>query len=281
VEESAVFEYLVEYKKLPETFNVGHYRFDKPLTANSLINKIKHGHQDPIKVVFNSIRNLKELAGVVGTQVMFDSLDLQHKLVDFEMITKYGFTEETFSTMFIPNTYQVYWTISPDDFIKRMNSEYKKFWNQERLGKANNLKLSPVEVSILASIVEKETAVRSEMRTVAGVYLNRLRIKMPLQADPTVVFASGDFEARRVTNKMLAIDSPYNTYKRQGLPPGPIWIPSSFSIDAVLNFEKHDYVFFCASPKMDGTHIFAKTLRQHNQNAEEYRRVLNKMRIFR
>ncbi len=281
IKENFIFEHLVRYKNLPETFKPGHYRFDKPLSANSLVNKLKSGQQNPVKVVFNSVRNLSELAGIVGNQMMFDSLQLIQMLKDPATVQDYGFSGENLATMFIPNTYEVYWTMSVNDFVRRMNSEYKKFWSQQRVEKAKKLNLSPIEVSILASIVEKETAVRSEMPVVAGVYLNRLRIRMPLQADPTVVFASGDFGARRVTNKMSAIDSPYNTYKKQGLPPGPICIPASFSIDAVLNYQMHDYLYFCASPKMDGTHIFAKTLRQHNQNAEEYRRMLNKMRIYR
>lgn len=280
IKHTTLFNKIAQRKSLPQKFKKGYYKFSKPLPLNKLFNTIKYGHQTPVNIVFNSIRNLPELAGIVANQMMFDSSEIASLFKNIEVIESYGFDSETFPTMFIPNTYELYWTTSPVDFIKRMYAEHQKFWNKQRLMKAENLKLSTVEINILASIVEKETAIKSEMPTVAGVYLNRIRKKIPLQADPTIIFAMGDFSIRRVTHRMLETNSPYNTYKYKGLPPGPICIPSSHAIDAILNYEKHEYLYFCASPSLDGSHIFAKTLRQHNQNAEEYRRTLNKLKIF-
>jgi UPF0755 protein len=183
-------------------------------------------------------------------------------------------------TLFIPNTYEFYWNTSADKFIERMYVEYKHFWSKSRLNKAQKIKLTPEQVIILASIVEEETIKDDEKPTVAGVYLNRLHKNIRLQADPTVRFAVGDFEIKRILNKHLKIDSPYNTYKYAGLPPGPICIPTISSIDAVLNYKKHDYLYFCAKDDFSGYHAFAKTLKQHNINATKYRKALNKNRIY-
>jgi UPF0755 protein len=182
--------------------------------------------------------------------------------------------------MFIPNTYNFYWNISAKDFIIRMQQEYQKFWTQARLAKALNLGLSPTQVSILASIVQKETNKADEMPIVAGVYINRLRRAMPLQADPTLIYAWNDKEIRRVTNVHTALNSPYNTYLNVGLPPGPICIPSIVSLNAVLNHTEHKYLFFCAREDFSGYHAFAETLAQHTQNARRYQRALNKANIY-
>lgn len=281
LENNLAFERIAKYKNLEKSFKPGRYVFERSISANDLVNTFKYGRQTPLNVVFNSLNNLNELAGKLGNQMMFDSIDIQRELSDNEVIESFGFNKETFPAMFIPNKYQVYWTDTPMAFLKRMKREYDKFWNKEGIERAKMLNLTPIEVSILASIVEKESFVASEMPTIAGVYLNRLKANMPLQADPTVVFATGKFSVRRVTKKMLAVESPYNTYKNTGLPPGPICIPSIQSINSVLNPQKHEYLFFCASTKMDGTHVFAKTLRQHNANAEKYRKLLNKKRIYR
>ncbi len=274
------FERIAKYKNLPKSFKQGHYLFERSLSANDLVNTLKYGRQTPINLVFNNVTDLSQLSGKVAKQMMFDSIELQKELFDNQVFEKFGYTKETFPAMFIPNKYQIYWTDSPMEFIKRMKSEHDKFWNNERKEKAKILNLSYIEISTLASIVEKESSIIGEMPIIAGVYINRLRLKMPLQADPTVVFANGTYSVRRVTKKMLAIESPYNTYKNTGIPPGPICIPSIQSIDAVLNHKKHDFLYFCASTKMDGTHLFARTLRQHNQNAEQYRNLLNKKKIY-
>lgn len=280
IKNNPIFITLSKIKKLQTTFKRGHYRFENYTTINNLINRLKHGHQSPINVVFNSQASIEQLAGTISRQMMFDSAELQNKLTDIQVIEKYNFTPSNFATMFIPNTYQVYWTYTPDEFIERMYNEYNKFWNNERKAKAKALNISPIEVSILASIVEKESSIAHEMPTIAGVYLNRLRINMPLQADPTVIYANKAFSAQRVTKAMLVIDSEYNTYKNTGLPPGPICIASTQSINAVLNHTKHDFLYFCASTTMDGTHVFAKTLKQHNKNAIKYRKELDRRKIF-
>ncbi len=276
-----IFTCLARYKNFPERIKPGYYRWENPSTINHLINGFISGAQTPIKVVFNSVTTLNQLAGIVGQQLMIDSVQLISLFSSGEIIAQYQFTQETFPAMFIPNTYEFWWNTAPESFIERMHREYLLFWNETRLEKAKQLKMTPVEVSTLASIVEKETAIMLEMPVVAGVYLNRLKLRMPLQADPTVIFAHGNPDVKRVTLKMLEINSPYNTYKNAGLPPGPICLPSIQAIDAVLNAQKHDYLYFCASPELDGTHRFAKTLQQHNRNADEYQRKLSQMRIYR
>ncbi|MCK9255795.1 MAG: endolytic transglycosylase MltG, partial [Bacteroidales bacterium] len=191
-----------------------------------------------------------------------------------DLAKKYGFNENTFLAMFIPNSYEFYWNTSAEQFVERMAKEYKNFWTEERKQKAANLGFSQSEVSTLASIVEAETQKNDEKARIAGVYINRLNIGMLLQADPTVVYATGDFFLKRVLNKHLEINSPYNTYKYSGLPPGPINIPSISSIDAVLNYEKHNYKFFCAKDDFSGYHVFAVTNAQHEANARKYHQAL-------
>ena len=190
------------------------------------------------------------------------------------------FNRQTIVAMFIPNTYEVYWNVSPERFMARMKREYKAFWNASRQEKAQAAGLSPVEVSVLASIVEEESAAVDEYPVIAGLYLNRLKAGIPLQADPTVKFAVGDFSLRRILDKHLEVDSPYNTYKYAGLPPGPIRIPSIQALDAVLNYTKHRYLYMCAKEDFSGRHNFAVTLAEHNRNAARYRSELNRRKIF-
>ena len=211
---------------------------------------------------------------------MIDSIDIANLLTEKSILQEYNFTKQTLPALFIPNTYQVYWNISAKDFLNRMFKEYKRFWTEERQNKAKAIGLTPIEVSILASIVEEETNNKSEKPMVAGLYINRLKKGMPLQADPTVKFAWQDFTLRRITNKHLTIDSPYNTYKITGLPPGPIRIPSPEGIDAVLNYSKHNYLYMCAKEDFSGTHNFASTLSEHNRNARKYWDALNKRKIY-
>ena len=254
----------------------------KPGMSNSAIVKmLKYGHQKPVRVTFTSMRTWQQLAQRIASQLEADSASLLNHFYSDTVARNRGFTPETFMAMFIPNTYEFYWNTDALGFINRMYREYNRFWNDARLQKASAIGLSPVDVSILASIVEEETNIKSEMPIIAGVYLNRLHKGIPLQADPTVKFAVGDFSLKRILTRHLSVDSPYNTYRYRGLPPGPIRIPSVFTIDAVLSAQKHSYLYFCASPDFSGRHLFARTLTEHNRNAAEYRRALNKQRIYR
>lgn len=275
------FKWLAEKKNYPNHVYPGRYRLDSLMNNNDLIDKLRSGFQDPVKVVFNSIRTREQLAGKISKQIEPDSLTLIKLLYNDSLIAEYGLKQETFTCIFLPNTYEFWWNTSSEKFIDRMYKEHQKFWNDDRKRKAAILNLTPEEVTTLASIVDEETYYSAEMPRVAGVYINRLRRRMHLQADPTLKFALGDFSIKRVLNVHKQIDSPYNTYKRYGLPPGPISIPSISAIDAVLNYESHSYIYFCAKPDFSGYHNFAKTLSQHNVNARNYQRALNKERIWR
>jgi len=275
------FIWLAEKKNYPNHVYPGRYKIDSMMNNNDIIDKLRSGFQDPVRLVFNSTRTREQLAGKVSKQIEADSLSLIRLFYSDTMISKYGFKPETFTCIFLPNTYEVWWNISAEKFIERMHKEYLQFWNDERKEKAAKLNLSPEEITTLASIVDEETYFNDEMPSVAGLYINRLRKRMHLQADPTLKFALGDFTIKRVLNIHKQIDSPYNTYKRYGLPPGPISIPSISAIDAVLNYESHSYLYMCAKPDFSGYHNFAKTLSQHNINAREYQRALNKERIWR
>ena len=275
------FKWLAEKKNYPNHVYPGRYRLDSLMNNNDLIDKLRSGFQDPVKVVFNSIRTREQLAGKISKQIEPDSLTLIKLLYNDSLITEYGLIQETFTCIFLPNTYEFWWNTSAEKFIDRMYKEYQRFWNDERKRKAAILNLTPEEVTTLASIVDEETYYSKEMPRVAGVYINRLRRRMHLQADPTLKFALGDFSIKRVLNVHKQIDSPYNTYKRYGLPLGPISIPSISAIDAVLNYESHSYLYFCAKSDFSGYHNFAKTLSQHNINARNYQRALNKERIWR
>ncbi|MBU8893269.1 MAG: endolytic transglycosylase MltG [Bacteroidales bacterium] len=275
------FEWLARKKNYQNHVYPGRYRLDSTMNNNDLINKLRSGYQEPVKVVFNSIRTREQLAAKISLQIEADSLSLAEVLSNDSFAYKYGLKPETFMCIFLPNTYEFWWNTSAEKFVERMYNEYKNFWNEDRTLKAESLNLTPEEVITLASIVDEESYYNDEMPRVAGVYINRLRKRMHLQADPTLKFALGDFSIKRVLNVHKQIDSPYNTYKRYGLPPGPISIPSVSAIDAVLNYENHSYIYFCAKPDFSGYHNFAKTLSQHNVNARNYQRALNKERIWR
>ncbi|MCK5169985.1 MAG: endolytic transglycosylase MltG, partial [Bacteroidales bacterium] len=264
------YKWLAEKKNYPNHVYPGRYRLDSLMNNNDLIDKLRSGFQDPVKVVFNSIRTREQLAGKISKQIEPDSLTLMKLFYNDSLIVDYGLKQETFTCILLPNTYEFWWNTSAEMFVDRMYKEYQRFWNVERKRKAAILNLTPEEVTTLASIVDEETYYSKEMPRVAGVYINRLRRRMHLQADPTLKFALGDFSIKRVLNVHKQIDSPYNTYKRYGLPPGPISIPSISAIDAVLNYESHSYLYFCAKPDFSGYHNFAKTLSQHNVNARNY-----------
>ena len=274
------FELLAEYKKYPENIKPGRYAIQNGMNNNDLINLLRIGEQEPVKLMFNNIRLKEDLATRIAEQIDIDAEDLLRKLNDSSFAKSMGFSLETIKSMFLPNTYFIYWNTSTDDFLKRMKYEYDQFWTEERINLALQRDLSPIEVSILASIIEKETQKNDEKARIAGVYLNRLESGWRLQADPTLVYALGDFNIKRVLNVYKEIDSPYNTYKYSGLPPGPICIPSISSINAVLNAEDHSYFFFCARPDYSGYHNFAKTSTQHINNANAYREFLNKEKIY-
>ena len=273
------FRWLADYRKYPENMKSGRYAIDPGMTNQALLNRLRLGQQTPVRITFNNIRLVGELTSRLSGQLMIREEQLLSYLNDEKYCESLGFTKTTIKAMFIPNTYEVYWNISTEKLLDRMKREYDVFWNQNRLRKANDMRLSPVEVSILASIVEEETAAPDEYPVVAGLYINRLYKGMMLQADPTVKYAVGDFSLRRILNSHLEVDSPYNTYLHAGLPPGPIRIPSIKGIDAVLNYSKHNYLFMCAKEDFSGHHNFAVTLNEHNRNAEKYRTELNKRGI--
>lgn len=257
----------------------GNYNIPQGISLRTLIYRLKQGRQDAVKITFNNLRTIERLAGSLAKQTMSDSLAYLEYFRNDSIISRDGFNAQTILAMFLPNTYEVYWNITPEQLYQRMNKEYNKFWNEERREKAKNIGLTPIQVSILSSIVIEETKSRTEMARIAGVYINRLKIGMPLQADPTVKFAVNDPTIKRILFKHLEVDSPYNTYKYKGLPPGMIAMPSLFAIDSTLDYEKHDYLYFCAKADMSGLHSFAKTLTQHNNNARAYANELNRRGI--
>lgn len=258
----------------------GKYQIQNTWNNRQLVGHLRSGNQAPMKVTFNNVRTVEELSGKITSYLELDSLDLLEKLTSEETLNELGLNKENVMSLFIPNTYNFFWDQDADMILDRMKKENEKFWSSEdRLSKAKALGLSKEEVYTLASIVEKESHRNNEKPVIAGVYLNRLERGMMLQADPTVVFAVGDFTIRRVLKKHLAFDSPYNTYRNTGLPPGPIYMPSIKSIDAVLSPQEHSYLYFCAKPGYDSEHSFAKTVREHENNANKYRSWLNKERI--
>lgn len=281
LENPKAFKWVARKKKYKENVKPGRYVFEKGWNTNQVVNVLRIGEQQPVKVTFNNVRTLESLAGKVSAYFELDSLAFTSVLKDPATAEKYGFTAATFPGMFLPNTYEFYWNTSPEKFTERMFNEYEKFWNQTRIEKAAKHNLTKEEAITLASIVQEETIKEEEKPTVAGLYLNRLKRGMLLQADPTIKFAIGDFTVRRITNDMLEVDSPYNTYKNAGLPPGPITIPEISSIESVLNAKDHNYLYMCAREDFSGYHNFARTLVQHNINAAKYRRTLNKNKIYR
>lgn len=275
-----IFDWVAGKKNYPNHIKAGRYVFDKELSCISLINILRSGNQPPVRVTFNNIRTIQQLAGKVGGQIEADSSSIADFLSRESNYGKDGFSRENVISVFIPDTYELYWNTDASAFYRRMLKEYKNFWNEKRLEKAKELKLTPVEVAILASIVDDEVLKSSEKPTIAGVYINRLKRGIPLQACPTIKFALNDFTITRVLNKHLKVDSPYNTYTHKGFPPGPIGCPTKEGLDAVLNAEKHDYLFFVAKADFSGYHHFSRTLAEHNRYADEYQRELDKRKIF-
>lgn len=274
------FEFIAKRRSYPENVKPGRFLLKKGMSAFQLVAAMRRNV--PVKLAFNNQERLENLCERLSSEIEPDTTKLLATFRDSIFLKKNGFTKQTVFAMFLPNTYEVYWNISAEKFRGRMLDEYNRFWTKERIAKAAALNLTPVQVITVASIVHKESVKKSERPIIAGVYLNRLNQGMPLQADPTVIYAlklrDNDFDQviKRVLYNDLFINSPYNTYKNIGLPPGPIAMPDVDAIDAVLNAEKHDYLYFCASVEKFGYHVFASTYEQHQVNAKKYADWLNK-----
>lgn len=274
------FLWMAQWRDYNSNIHTGRYAIRPGENVYHVFSRLYRGYQEPTNLTISNVRTLDRLARSVGKQLMVDSAEIAVIMNDSTFQKKLGYTKETLSSLFIPETYQVYWDISVNEFFKRMQKEHEKFWNQDRLAKATAIGMTPEEVSTLASIVEEETNNNEEKPMVAGLYINRLHKNMPLQADPTIKFALQDFGLRRITNEHLNVHSPYNTYLNAGLPPGPIRIPSPIGIDAVLNYAKHDYIYMCAKEDFSGTHNFASNYADHMKNARKYWNALNERKIF-
>ncbi|NQV52528.1 MAG: endolytic transglycosylase MltG [Flavobacteriales bacterium] len=281
IDDASSFEWVAERKQYPSLVKPGRYVIFDGMNNNQLINLLRSGAQEPIKLVLRSVRTKAELASNASQYIEADSAEVLRLLNDPAFCAQYGFTTITIITLFLPNTYEFYWSTSPEEFIVRMAREYKRYWTDERIAKARSLGLSQSEVSTLASIVQAEQGAHPDERPiVAGLYLNRIRKGMRLESDPTLIHAIGDFTIKRVLNVHKQIDSPYNTYKNSGLPPGPILLPEISSIDAVLDPKDHNYIFMCAKEDFSGYHNFSSSYRDHINNAKRYQRELNKRRIY-
>jgi UPF0755 protein len=274
------FERLADLMKYPGHIKSGHYILKEGMSNLQIIKKLRARQQDPVNLVFNNIRIKQELAGNISKQIEADSVSLLKLINDSEYLKQFGFTPDNVISMFIPNTYEVYWDITAEKFMERMYKEYKAFWTEKRKARIAEMRLTELQAITLASIVEKESNKNDEKPDIAGVYLNRLRDGWLLQADPTLVYALGDFSIKRVLNVYKTIDSPYNTYKYFGLPPGPICLPSISSIDAVLNYRQHKYMYFCAREDFSGYHNFAVTMNEHLLNAAKYQKALDQKGIM-
>lgn len=274
------FSFLSKLMDYDEQVKPGRYLLQPNQSNIQAIRLLRAGIQEPVKITFNNVRLISDLSEKITRNLTMKSAEFEAALIKFAMNNSSGFNKDNVLTMFIPNTYEVYFNVSPDELVDRMHDEFKKFWNEERRRKAEAVGLTPVEVSILASIVQAESVKHDEAPIIAGLYINRLKKDIPLQADPTLVFAVGDFTLKRVLNEHKEIDSPYNTYRNRGLPPGPVNMPEIFAIDAVLNYKKSDYLYMCAKEDFSGRHNFTHSYRQHINNAQKYQQALTReMRI--
>ena len=273
------FQTIARHGGYADHIKTGRYAIQPGENALTVFRHLKNGHQEPVKLTIPESRTTARLAGALSRKLMVDSTALAICLHDNNFCKRWGYDTATIVCMFVPNTYEVYWNTSIDRLMERMKKEHQHFWTEERLVKAQNIKLTPDEVCTLASIIDEETANNGEKPMIAGMYLNRLKAGMPLQADPTVKFALQNFALRRIYHDMLTYDSPYNTYKNVGLPPGPIKIASIAGIDAVLNRVDHNYLYMCAKEDFSGTHNFARTYPEHLRNAAKYSKALNERGI--
>jgi UPF0755 protein len=275
------FLWLAEKRHYPEMIKPGRYVISKSLSYNSLISLLRSGKQTPVRITFNNVRTINDIAGRVGKHIEADSASISMFFSDTLNFSADGFKRENVISVFIPNTYEMYWNTDARSLYTRMLREFRLFWNDKRLSEAKDKGLSPQEVITLASIIDDEVAKNDEKPRIAGVYLNRIHRGMPLQACPTIKFALQDFTITRILNKYLTVESPYNTYIHSGFPPGPIGCASIEGIEAVLNAENHDFIFFAAKADFSGYHNFSRTLAEHNRYAALYQRELDKRKIFR
>ena len=273
------FDRYSEKLQLCKRLKRGRYVLSEKESVIRIVRRLVLGEQTPVRLIIGEARTLPQLAGKLAKQLEVDSIILLRAMRNKQIRKELGFVKDSTIAMFIPNTYEVYWNISPERLLHRISREYSRFWNNERTAKLNRCKLSKYEVMTLASIVYEETKIPSEMRMIAGVYINRLRGRIALGACPTIKYALGDFELKRILHKHLTYNSPFNTYTNRGLPPAPICVPSIEAIDAVLNYSEHKYLYFCARPEMDGRHNFARTLSEHNANARRYSAALERLKI--
>lgn len=273
------FELLAKHNNFDSRKRSGRFAINNGENMHTIYRRIVSNEQTPVKLVVPATRTLEQMVGAISRQLMLDSLELIEFIKTPIYYESIGYKSETLPSLFIPNTYEVYWNIKPETLITRLMNERRRFWNEERSNKAKKLNLTPEEVATLASIIDEETNNDEEKPVVAGMYINRLKRGMPLQADPTVKYAIGDPTRQRILKKDLATDSPYNTYRYKGLPPGPIRIPTIQAIESVLNYTKHNYLYMCAKEDFSGKHNFARTLTEHNANARRYQAALNKLNI--
>ncbi len=268
------FSFLARLMDYDKEIKPGRYLLERNMTNVAAIRVLRAGIQEPVNITFTHVRLLSELGDKITKNTGVSSGEFYEALDEFVATNNEGFTKETILCMFLPNTYEVYFNVLPEGLVERMRTEYKKFWNEKRLESAKKIELTPIEVSILASIVQAETVKQDEAPIIAGLYINRMKKDMALQADPTLVFAVGDFTLKRVLNEHKEVDSPYNTYTHTGLPPGPINMPRIAIIDAVLDYANHNYIYMCAREDFSGYHNFAGTLTEHSKNARKYQTAL-------
>lgn len=273
------FSTLARHSGYADHIRTGRYAIHPGEGALMVFRHLKNGQQTPVSLTIPEVRTIDRLAGALARKLMLDSADVAIHLSDSAYCARWGYDTATVAALFVPNTYDIYWNVGLDRLMERMEKENQKFWNDERRGKAEAMGMTPVEVATMASIIDEETANNAEKPMIAGMYYNRLKAGIPLQADPTIKFALKDFALRRIYHKLLYIDSPYNTYRYEGLPPGPIKIASIAGIDAVLNHVEHDYLYMCAKEDFSGTHNFARTYQEHLQNAARYTKALNERGI--
>ena len=273
------FDFYAERLDLEKRFRTGRYMFREGESVIRAVRRLVLGEQSPVKLVVGEARTLPQLAGKLASQIEADSATLLSAMRNKQLRKELGFVKDSTIAMFIPNTYEVWWDITPERLLHRIKREYDHFWNDERTAKLKRCGLSKYEAMTLASIVYEEVKIPSEMRMIAGVYINRLRRGIALQACPTVKYAMGDFALKRILHKHLKYRSPFNTYINRGLPPAPICVPSIAAIDAVLNYADHNYLYFCARPELDGRHNFARTLAEHNANSRKYSAAIEKLGV--
>jgi UPF0755 protein len=281
VKDSATFYAAAKNMNYFKRVKPGRYHLHAGMSNRRLINMLASGSQEPVTLSFHNLRLKEQFAGFVSKKIEPDSAAILRLLDSSAFVQQYGFTTDNVYTMFLPNSYQLYWNTSPEKFFKRMYANYEKFWTPERKQKAVAIDLSPIQVSILASIVDAEALHDDEMPTIAGLYLNRLKKGMKLESDPTVIFAENDFTIRRVLSRYLSINSPYNTYLHTGLPPGPIMMPSVNAVNSVLDYQKNNYLYMCAKEDFSGYHNFATNVADHLINAHKFQEALNERNIKR